>query len=459
VLLLPAAVPPAAVAETAAAAGATASGPNLLVVSIDTLRADHTTPYGYGRDTTPGLSALAAQGTRFAVAYAPTPLTAPSHATLFTGQYPGSHGLLKNGVDLDARMRTLAEMLGEHGYQTAAVVSSFVLDARFGFDQGFDTYLDDFSIEGATDKVETWKNHAVEGGFDTRADDTTRRALRWLWVDRDAERPFFLFVHYSDPHNPYVPPASVSSRFPLPPLAAADVDDPAKQTLRKGVHDYDGEVAFVDQEVVRLLEELERLELEDETLVVVTADHGEGLMDHGRWFHGVDVHEEAVRIPLVVRWPGVVPAGRRGTSPVELVDLAPTLLDLLGIEHGGERFEGRSLAGFLRGEAEPDRDDPVFLHRRRYAPQVVQGTRVSGEQHAVIQGSWKLIDHSQGDDELYDLARDPEERDNRIDAEPERAAALRRLLDDWRSGHAEPRETPALDPEERRALEALGYVE
>jgi arylsulfatase A-like enzyme len=458
-LLLAAATPcePTRAAETAVAAGTTASGPNLLVVSIDTLRADHTSPYGYGRDTTPGLSALAAQGTLFAVAYAPSPSTAPSHATLFTGQYPGSHGLLKNGIDLDGRMRTLAEILGEHGYQTAAVVSSFVLDARFGFDQGFGTYLDDFPKDEAKGKVDTWEDHEVEGGFDARADDTTRRVLRWLWLDRDAERPFFLFVHYFDPHTPYSPPPGTLLRFPPDPYPAGAGD--AGDRRREGIRGYDAEIVFADQEVGRLLEELDRLELAGETLVVVTADHGEGLLDHGFWRHGVDVHEEAVRIPLVVRWPGVVAAGRRSDAPVELVDLAPTLLDLLGVDHSPEHFEGRSLAAYLRGEGELDADDPVFLYRRNYDPTVVKDEQLAGEQHGVRRGHWKLIDRSQGDDALYDLARDPGERDNRIDAEPERAAALRRLLDEWRSGHAEPSAPPALDPEERRALEALGYVE
>ncbi len=432
--------------------------PNLLLVSIDTLRADHTTPYGHEHDTTPGLAALAAQGVLFENAYAPTSSTGPSHATLFTGRHPVSHGLRKNGLPLATAARTLAEILRENGYQTAGVVSSVVLDARFGLDQGFDVWEDDFSAEGASFNPRSWEGHAVPNGFDRRADETTKLAQRWLWIDRDPQRPFALFVHYFDPHTPYDPPATYSRRFPLAPPEAGAPKRLNDLDVRLEVRAYEGEIAFADREVARLVETIDRLGLAADTLVVVTADHGEGLFDHAFRLHGIDVYEESVRVPLVVRWPGHVPTGRRIAAPVGLADLAPTILDLLGVARGPEGADGRSLAAALRGEASLPADGPVFFYRGPFQARIVEGIPVRGELHGVRRGAWKLIEHTSGDgDELYDLSRDPGERDNRLAEAPEIRERLSALLSRLRTRASDG--VPRLSEENRRALEALGYVE
>lgn len=439
------------------------AAPNLLLISIDTLRADHTSAYGYGRKTTPGIEGLAAAGTRFRAAYAPTSATAPSHATLFTGNHPATHGLVKNGLPLRAEVHTLAEILHQRGFDTMAIVSSFVLDQRFGFAQGFSNYQDEFDAAHSSVQLEDWEGHPVPAGFDRPANMTTRQALRWLWFERDESKPFFLFLHYFDPHSPYSPPERTRGR--LAPPAAEDRSaarmKPRDVGLRGAIQEYDEEILFTDQEITRLLEELDRLGIARDTLVILVSDHGEGLMDHGFMLHAFDIYEESVRIPLVFRWPGVVAAGKEIAAPVDLSDLMPTILDLLDIDPEGLRFEGRSLAAALRGEAVLDPEHPIFLYRRYYRKGSLSGMPVNGEQFGLRLGDWKLIDHTDPEarDELYDLASDPRERRNLYATETARRMRLHAILEEWKRVHRERIEAQPVSDAVRRALEALGYTE
>jgi arylsulfatase A-like enzyme len=421
-------------------------------VSLDTVRSDHTSAYGYERDTTPELRRLAAQGVRFAQAYAPTATTGPSHATLFTSLYPLAHGVVKNGLALDARYDTLAEILARHGYQTAAVVSSFVLDAKFGYAQGFERYDDDFELLDSSLQTERFGEFEVGGAFDRRAGATSDRALRFLEEEREADRPFFLFLHYFDPHDPYDPPAPWRDRFP-----------PAKGALpglSVAIGRYDGEIGYTDQQLGRVLAALARLGLERSTLVVVTADHGEELMEHGWMYHGLHIYEESVRIPLILRWPGVLPAGRTVEAPVQLVDLAPTLLALLRVPVEAPAFQGESLAPALLGREALDPERPVFLQRQHYdGSDPKLGAR--GEKFAVRHGRWKYIHGlEEGTFELFDLVDDPDERQNLQARLPERVEALGEEIEAWRKRYARAVGPPAaVSEEDRRRLEALGYTQ
>lgn len=426
------------------------AAPNLLLISVDTLRADHCSAYGYSRDTTPHLRALASEGARFDVAYAPASSTGPTHASVFTGLHPIAHGVIKNGVPLAAHFETLAERLAARGYQTAGVVSSFVLSAQFGYGQGFSFYQDEFDVTTSSMQQDTWQGHQVGGAFDRRADATTRLAARWLWESRDSRRPFFLFVHYFDPHAPYQPPDRVLRRF----VSGRDGDE-----LSRVVRRYDAEIVYVDEEIGRLLEIVERQGLSDDTIVIVTSDHGEGLMQHAWMHHGLQLYEEQVRVPLVVRWPGHIAKGRVLAEPVVLVDLSPSVLELLGVPADAAAFSGRSLAPALLEGAPLDPKRPVFLFRRHYDPQILKRVRVEGERHGIRVGRWKLIGGgSEGEDELYDLATDPGERTDRRREAPEQARELAAQLEDWRRAHARETQAPAISPEDRRALEALGYA-
>ena len=347
---------PARIVE-APAVSARAHGPNVLLVTLDTTRADRGDPTGAHGVAVPTLDAIAREGARFDRAFAQIPVTGPSHATILTGRGPWEHGNLLNGLALPPALPLLSEVLRAEGYATAAFVSGFVLDGDLGFARGFDVYDDDFAGTGA------WRETAP-GAFvamatrrlrpddvlERRGDRTVDAALAWLARPRD--RPFFLWVHLFDPHGPYEPPPPWDTRY-----YAGDPRDPGHRSMEQvagvapylrasiaGITDaawvqaqYEGEISFADQQAGRILEAVDR----DDTLVVYTADHGESLGEHGVWFnHGDDVYDESTHVPLAMRWPARIAAGTVVATPVELTDLAPTILDLVGVP---SRLGGASL--------------------------------------------------------------------------------------------------------------------
>ena len=422
-----------------------------MLITIDTLRNDHCSISGYAQHTTPRLEALARQGSRMTLAYAPSATTGPSHASIFTSLYPITHGVLKNGANLDAKSTTLAETLRRRGYATAAVVSSFVLNAKFGYDRGFDTYDDDFVAATATIHQTELEGHEVGGGFDQRADVTTRKALGVLRHLARGRPPFFLFVHYFDPHNPYVPPAEWAARFP----GADGADDDLAATIAR----YDAEIAFADDEVGRLLDGVRDLGLDPDTLIVVASDHGEGLMQHGHMEHGVHIYEEAVRVPLLFRLPGRIAAGRVLSEPVELLDIFPTILELTGAQ-STPGLRGRSLAAALVAGAALDPRRPIHLYRRHYEPGHDGNIPVAGDKLGIRLGSWKYIEgEEEGTRELFNLDDDPGERMNLFDSSPDVAKELATSLAAWRKAFDRNLPPGSLSPEDRERLRALGYVE
>jgi arylsulfatase A-like enzyme len=286
-------------------------------------------------------------------------------------------------------------------------------------------------------------------GFDRRADVVAARAVAWFERRKGSGRPFFLWVHFYDPHWPYVPPEPFRTRF------GASPEGRREETVAL----YDGEIAFADAALGTLLERLDREDLAARTLVVVLGDHGEGLGEHGHAQHGLFVYEEAVRVPWVMRWTGRLAAGRRIRGPVELVDLLPTVLELLGLEVPAG-VQGQSLVPALRGEPlQPER--PVFFQRRRFdSPNAGAATPVRGEKFGVRRGRWKYIEApAEATRELYDLAADPDELENLVDRFPEEAAALAALLEQWRAQHASAPARADIPPQTVEALRALGYVQ
>ncbi|MCH2170340.1 sulfatase-like hydrolase/transferase [Myxococcota bacterium] len=421
--------------------------PNVVLVTLDTTRSDHLSAYGYDRPTSPNLEKLAADGARFDAAYATSATTAPTHASIFTGLHPPVHGVVRNGVPLSEATETLAERFAAEGYQTAAFVSSFVLQSRFGLDRGFEIYDDDFEkreSSGGGDSFE-WEGRRVYEVFDRRADHTTRRAVRWLKEERDPNRPFLLFVHYFDPHDPYRPPRAFSERF------ASD----HQGELERLIALYDAEIAFTDLQLGVLLRALDDADLRDETLVVVTADHGEGLLDHGHMAHGAQLYEEATRVPLLARWPGRIPPGRVVDAHVSLVDLAPSLMDLAGVR-GPEL--GRSFAAAFSEVGEPVTPRPVFLFRRPYPLEPVGEAESRGSQFGVRSGRWKYLEAPEEEtQELYDLVDDPAERRDLWAEQPGVARDLQQLLAEWRQSHPQGTPAPSVNPRDRERLRALGY--
>lgn len=430
--------------------------PDVVLVSIDTLRADALGAYGSPLPT-PTLDRLAAEGVVFEQAFAPTPATAPSHATLFTGQEVLRHGLLRNGESLPEAAETLAERFRAGGWRTAAFVSSFVLDPRFGWSRGFDHYDADLPEPSATMKKQPYPGAfwAAQrfAGFDRRATATVQAALAGM---RDASPPWFLFIHLFDPHAPYVPPAAYARRAAAMrfPLAGREVPGLPPERLEQLVQRYHGEALYTDESLGALLEALAQQHPGRSTLTIVTADHGEGLGQHGWLEHAVDLYDEQIRVPLVMHWPGHLPAGRRVRVPVGLVDVAPTLLELAGLAPLGAA-DGRSLAASARGGPEPE-PRPIFGDRHLVAEDTGwdRGTKSS-----VRTPQWKYIRASDAPAELYELAVDPGELRNRHAERPEVAAALSGLLDAHVAAMPGARPTAPLSDETRRALQALGYAE
>ncbi|MEO8678554.1 MAG: sulfatase-like hydrolase/transferase [Vicinamibacterales bacterium] len=389
--------------------------PNILLITLDTTRADRLGAYGYGRAQTPGLDRLAREGVLFEQARTATPTTLPAHVSLFTGRYPASHGVRNNGVPLGDRVATLASALHDGGYRTAAFVSSFVLDRRFGLARGFDHY---------DDRLDPGPGVAAEP-VERRGDRTAAAAEQWL---AGVGAPFFAWIHLYDPHDPYDAP---------PPFRASFADQP-----------YDGEIAFVDSVVGSLVASLEQRGLSSSTLVAVIGDHGESLGDHGEATHGMFVYEPAMRVPAILRWPRHLPAGRRVAPLVRSIDLAPTLIELAGLPPM-IGIEGESLMPLVRGDAA----GPGLAYGETYFPLLFMNW---SPLRSIQDDRWKFIEAPES--ELYDLATDPGEQRNLAEREPARAAAMRRAL--VASIGAQPEATPGAVPDRETVekLASLGYV-
>jgi arylsulfatase A-like enzyme/cytochrome c-type biogenesis protein CcmH/NrfG len=390
---------------------------NVLLVTIDTLRADHLGCYGDAAAATPTLDGLAARGVRFETALAQAPLTGPSHATILTGLTPPGHGFRNNsGFAVPAGVHLAAETFKSAGYDTAAFISGFPLDRRFGFNRGFDTYDD--HLPRGNDRRRT-------PYVERFADATTEAVLQWL-THRKEGSPWFLWVHYYDPHAPYEPPADLLARFKATP--------------------YDGEVAFVDRELQRVLTALSTRGDAGRTLTVVTADHGESLGEHGEGTHGLFVYDATLRVPLIVAGPGI-PAGKVSKTVARSIDILPTLLDYSGLRAPAPP-DGRSLRAAAEGEEMSDA--PAYAES--LYPQLELGW---APLHAMRLGRFKFIEAPRA--ELYDIQSDGRETINRITQEPAAAQRLRGGL-----AQALQRETPAAaaptDPEVAKRLQALGYL-
>lgn len=428
--------------------------PDVLVVVVDTLRADRLGAYGSQRGLTPFLDRFASGGAVFSRAYAPSSWTLPSVASLFTSRHASRHGVVGYASPLRPEEETLTELFAASGYRTFGYSANFRLAGFQGWAQGFEVW------EAPVGSMKPGEKPYLT------ADRARERALAWLgehWR-RDGP-PCFLYLQLMDPHSPYDPPEPFASRFGPGPASrehAALVNEKLR-TLRLGeirAEDavlaaslYDGEVAYVDHELEQLFAELAARGFLQNAVVMITADHGEEFLEHGNVIHGMSLYEESVRVPWLVQAPGLTP--RRFEAPVSLLDLAPTLLELAGLAPG-PRFEGRSLAPSLRGEAEAARLGPVLLELLPNHEPV----DVRVHELGLVQGSRKLLRHPKGVEMLFDLARDPGEREP-AGTETSEAVALREALARAlpEGGRAPDAAEPApLSEERRRELRALGYL-
>jgi arylsulfatase A-like enzyme len=455
------------VASLAAASCSAPPGrpPDIILVVIDTVRADRLSCYGYGRPTSPRIDALAARGVRFENAASTSSWTIPAHASLFTGTFPIRHGATQEHARLDGRPATMAEMLGARGYATVGVSANPLVGESSGLARGFDVF------------VETWRARRVAA--ERRDVHPNRAAAERLLDGIDRERPLFLFVNYIEAHGPYLPPEPHRSRFLSAPATPAQIASAARRTAAAFYLDpasispqefrllndlYDGEIAHVDALVGDLVDFLERSGRLDEALLVVTSDHGENIGDHGHFRHVFSLYRSAVRIPLIALLPGGERAGQVHRGPVSLVDLFAAILSRAGVAPPSGQRGGRDIM------AEDEGDQPIFAEYyyplqalELFAPGVLEAHREVLSPHlrrmrSVEHGGLRLIWSSDGLHELFDLAADPDERvdlagDVRL---AERERRLHALLDDFveRGGGRRP-----LPGDVRRAGGAFGELD
>jgi arylsulfatase A-like enzyme/Flp pilus assembly protein TadD len=398
------------------------AAPNVIVITIDTLRADHVGCYGYKAIRTPTIDSLAADGTRFDRAYTPVPVTLPSHSAMFTGTYPTLSGMHDfSGNVLNPQQPTLASVLKENGYATGAVIGSAVLDSRFGLNQGFDFYYDHFDFnrlqESNLEEMERPANAVVDVTLD--------------WLGKNYQKKFFLWMHLYDPHHPYRPP---------PPY-----DKEYVSSL------YDGEIAFADAQVGRLIAFLKQKGLYADSLIVLSGDHGEGLGEHGEKTHGFFIYNSTLHVPFVIHLPAASSV-KQVEAPVSVADLMPTVLAALGIAVPA-KVQGQSLVPLIMGKAKPgDRTlySETFLPRIHFNWSELRGAETA---------NYHFIDAPRP--ELYDLKKDPGETQNLFPQKKavgeEMQGKLNTLVREY-SANQELAQKTGLDPALMERLKSLGYA-
>jgi arylsulfatase A-like enzyme/Tfp pilus assembly protein PilF len=403
---------------------------NVILITIDTLRADYLSCYGKKAVSTPNIDALAARGVRFSQAIAQIPLTTPSHASILTGTYSQVHKIRDiGGFVLDNKVPTLATVASQAGFETAAIVGAAVLDRHFGLSNGFKSYFDDMKEEKAIGRL---PGVVAE----IRAEIVTRHAIEWLEKQRQSgiggapAKNFLVWVHYYDPHSPYDPPGSYRSRY------AKDL--------------YGGEVAYTDEHVGHLLKWLENHQLLDRTLVVLMSDHGESLGEHGEYTHGVFLYDSTIHIPLIVAGPGV-PSSQVLTQQVRSIDVMPTIADYLGIS-AGSQVQGVSLMpAILDGKGVRTN----YSYMETLYPKSHLGW---SELRGIRTDEWKLVVAPKS--ELYQMARDRSESFNVIHQYPADSERLEKKV--WEIAGAPETlgklEQQPLDEQTRQELQSLGYV-
>jgi arylsulfatase A-like enzyme/Flp pilus assembly protein TadD len=392
---------------------------HVVLISLDTCRADYLSCYGYAQPTTPHIDALARQGYLFSHAMTPIPLTLPAHTSMLTGTIPPHHGKHENkDVHFDPSHVTLAALLKTKGYRTGAFVGSQILNSYFGLNRGFDTYDDRFSQQGRS-------------GFrsERRAEEVNRSAFAWL--EKQKDNPVFLFLHYYDPHDDYDPPEPFATTFKESPYA--------------------GEIAYTDHCIGEVFAKLKGLDMYESSLIIVTGDHGEMLGEHGETTHMYFIYQSAMKVPLVYKLPGSN-AAQRIDDIASIIDIVPTVCDLLDIDPPAP-IQGKNLAGYFSNT--PPESEDRHLYCESLYPTKYEANSLLG----LMSKRWKYIQTTRP--ELYDLQEDPGEQTNLVETHPHRARILKdrlaQILEQTVRQGKRQEDTP-LDPETLKHLLSLGYV-
>jgi arylsulfatase A-like enzyme len=424
---------------------------NVLLLTIDTLRADHLSCYGYERPTSPEIDRLAAQGVLFHNPIVQRGGTWPSLTSILTSMYPHTHGVRKNGEQLDASKKILAELLRDEGYATAAFLTNMISAPNRGFDE--------------------------KPRFPTKSRDADAAEAAIRWIEENRNQRFFVWLHLMGPHDPYLPSRRFARMFDTGYKGRLNGKRGTLEHLqrrKRGLSEpelahivslYDGDIAEVDQKIGTVVSSLDRLGLADHTLVVFTSDHGEELYEHNRYFfHSYSIYESVLRVPLIMRLPATLPQGATVMAPVESIDIAPTILELLGIPLPGD-FEGKSLADHIL-EQPSDAEAVAFSE---LGPEIFS---IRAERWHYIYNPLELRAPTTRDraerakpvfeiarEELYDTLHDPRETTNLVHEHPEVAAQLRRHLRAWVETSGSAYRPQELLPEAEEELRALGYLD
>jgi len=400
---------------------------NIVLFTIDTLRADHLECYGYDRVKTPNINRLASEGILFEHNIVQAPLTLPSHSSIFTGTHPLYHGMRDNGgFYLEENHITLAEVLKTNGYSTGAFVGAFVLDSRWGLDQGFDYYYDNFDLT----KYKTVSLDSVQ----RRGDEVLAEACKWL--EKNSQDKFFAWIHLYDPHTPYNPPEPYKTQY---------------KGRRFGL--YDGEIAYVDLLMGDFRSFMEEKNLMEKTLIIFTSDHGESLGEHKENAHGFFIYDSDIRVPLIIRFPENKFQGSVITNQVRSIDIMPTILNMLG-GRSPESVQGESILPLLLGK---QGGEAFSAYSETYWPRYHYGW---SELKSLRKGQYKFIDAPKP--ELYDILEDPGELNNLVNKKAalghEMKRELEALIDRYSAEGIEEAGPKKIDNDSLIKLQALGYI-
>ena len=440
------------------------AGMNVILLLVDTLRADHLGCYGYGRDTSPHIDALAEDGIRFTNAYASSSWTLPSHVSIMTSLNGASHQVYHDDERMDPKLVTLAEHFQSRGYSCAAFTGGGFVSPAYGFAKGFDTY-------------DVGAGHVL-------IQDSAERVFRLVsgWIERHVDRSFFLFLHTYQPHSPYACPMPYKTMFLDDDSLFGHADlfhvlggqenlyRPLPDAERKNLVDlYDGEVRYVDDGLIGpLVAQLKAQGLYDRTLIVFLSDHGEEFFDHGAWGHGHSLYEELLRVPLILKLPDSEHRGEQPDTIVSLVDIMPTLFEAMGWDVPVDSLDGRSLLPVIEGKETEDR---IFLADigsnilRSHVPKKIATNR--GRVKLILNEVYSPEDLEffrfapprPGRVELFDLAADPAERSSVADRHPGLANDILRWINDFYAGARKSQTRKArIDENVREQLKALGYI-
>jgi len=416
--------------------------PNILLITLDTTRADHLSCYGYERQTSPRIDEIAANGLVYDRCISPSSWTLPAHASLLTGRYPTSHGAIYDSTgkalikglipgermsykdSAPKQLETLASVLKHEGYATGAVIGGPWLKRPFGIDKGFEFY-EDSNVSKLNGRIAAHVNQQV-----------------LPWLEKTADRPFLLFINYFDPHGPYLPPKDYRFKF----LESATPADYSKTTMKQRLALYDAEIYYMDHFLGQVVDRLKDLGVYDDTWIIITADHGELLGEHGLEGHGVTLYEPELHIPLILKYPKRWARQGRSSEPIRLIDLMPIVLHRLGID----------LPDNMQGT-------PSDKPQRTLFAEIYPSPKTSklGQYRAYYDGPYKYIWNSRGAHRLFDLKADPGEMRNLARWELDRTAAMRKKIDTLIAALPLPTQladVPQPDEETMEVLRGLGYL-